>query len=455
MRGDIVRLAWPVFIGQLAVMFSGVIDTVMAGRLSPADMAAIGVGASIYITVYIGLMGTLLGLSPIVAQHFGAGRNDQIGASFRQALWLALLLSIPGCAALAWTDPWLAFSDPPPDVAALVRTYLLAVAAGLPAALLFRAFYALNTAISRPRVVMYINLAGVLAKVPANALFIYGWDAVGVPAMGGAGCGVATALIAWLSAALAALWLMADRSYAAFHLLHWSPPERRRMAELLRLGVPIGASYVVEITSFTFMALFLAHLGATASASHQIASNLTGVCYMGGLGLASATSTLVAQQIGAGDPHRARRYAGTGLRLALMVAIATAAVLWLAATPLAHAYTTDASVIRASLPLIAAVALFHVFDSLQTQFGFILRAYKIATAPMVVYVLAMWGIGLGGGYWVTFVADPDGFAGGLRGESAGALGFWVAGIASLVVAAAGLGALLAHRWRLERSSAAV
>ena len=450
MRREIFRLAWPVFIGQLAVMMNGVIDTAMAGRLSAADMAAVGIGASVYVTVYIGLMGTLLGLSPIAAHLFGAGRLEEIGASFRQALWLALLLSVPGCLALGWTSPWLAFAAPPPQVAAQVADYLMASALGLPAALAFRAFYALNTAISRPRVVMYVNLAGVAAKVPLNALFMYGWEPAGVPAMGGAGCGVATALIAWLTAGLAAAWLAFDPSYARYRLMQWSPPDRARLGELLRLGLPIGAAYAVEITSFTFMALFLARLGETASASHQIASNLTGVCYMGGLGIASATSTLVAQQLGAGKPRRARRYALTGLRLAVLLALASAAVLTGAARPIANAYTGDAGVVAAALPLLVAVAAFHVFDSLQTQFGFILRAYKIATAPMVVYVLAMWGIGLGGGYWLTFVASPHGIAGALRGDVAGALGFWVAGIVSLVVASAGLGALLAHRWRLER-----
>ena len=450
MRRDILRMAWPVFIGQLAVMINGVIDTVMAGRLSAVDMAAIGVGASVYITVHIGLMGTLLGLSPIVAQHFGAGRREEIGETFRQALWLALMLSLPGCVALAWTEPWLALSAPPEEVAALARTYLWATAAGLPAALLFRAFHALNTAISRPHIVMYINLAGVALKVPLNGLFIHGFAPIGLDPMGGAGCGVATSIVAWASALLAVAWLALDRAYAPFALLRWCRPERHRMGELLRLGVPIGASYLVEITSFTFMALFLARLGAEASASHQIASNLTGVCYMGGLGIASATSTLVAQKIGAGDLPLARRYALAGLRLAAMLALGSAGLLWFAATPIANAYTASRSVVAATMPLIWAVGVFHVFDSLQTQFGFILRAYKIATAPMVVYVLAMWGIGLGGGYWLTFVADPGTAAGALRGEVVGALGFWVAGIASLLVTTAGLGWLLVRCWRAER-----
>ena len=453
MRKDILRLAWPVFVGQMAVMLNGVIDTVMAGRLSATDMAAIGVGVSIYITVYIGLMGTLLGLSPIVAQHYGAGRHEEIGISFRQALWLVALLSIPGCAALAWTDPWLALASPPEEVGVVVREYLWAVAAGLPPALLFRAFYALNTAISRPQVVMYINLVGVALKVPLNALFMYGWEDVGLPAMGGAGCGVATSVIAWVTGALAVLWLVADRSYARFRLLQPGWPDRRRMGELLRLGLPIGAAYTVEITSFTFMALFLARLGATASASHQVAANLTGICYMGGLGLASATSTLVAQSIGAGDLARARRYAVTGLRLAVALALGTAVVLLAARLPIAHAYTSDLDVIRASLPLIAAVTVFHFFDSMQTQFGFILRAYKIATLPMVVYVLAMWAVGLGGGWWLTFEAPAGGLTGLLRGENSGALGFWVAGSVGLAAASVGLGLLTLRRWRLEDGGA--
>ncbi len=446
MRRDILHLAWPVFIGQLAVMLNGVIDTVMAGRLSATDMAAIGVGASIYITIYIGLMGTLLGLSPIVAQHYGAGRDSEIGASFRQALWLCVLLSVLGCVALAWTGPWLALASPPPEVAELVRNYLWAVAAGLPPALLFRAFYALNTAISRPRVVMYINLVGVAMKVPLNAVFMHGWEAVGVPAMGGAGCGVASSVIAWITGALAVLWLATDSSYARYGLLRRTPPDRRRMGELLRLGVPIGASYTVEITSFTFMALFLARLGATASASHQVAANLTGLCYMGGLGLASATSTLVAQSIGANDPARARRYAIVGLRLALGLALATAVALLAARLPIARAYTDDVEVVRATLPLILAVAVFHVFDSMQTQFGFILRAYKIATLPMLVYVFAMWAIGLGGGWWLVF---GGGIAGALAGTRTGALGFWVAGSVGLVAATVGLGLLMLRRWRQD------
>ena len=447
MKSEIIRLGWPVFIGQLAVMANGVIDTVMAGHLSPVDMAAVGLSSSIYITVYVGLMGVLLGLSPIVAHQYGAGAREEIGESFQQALWVALILAVPGTIALAWSSPWMAFSRPPDEVAEVARIYLWASAAGLPAALLFRTFYALNTAISRPRVVMYVNLAGVALKVPLNLVFMHGSEALGIDALGGAGCGVASALIAWGSSLGATFWLMRDPFYRPYRLLRRALPNPARMAELLRLGLPIGAAYFVEITSFTFMSLFVARFGATALASHQVASSLAGICYMGGLGIASATSTLVAQSIGAGDAARARRYALTGLRMALALALGTVAVLWLAREPIARAYTNDPGVAAASLALIGMVAVFHVFDSLQTQLGFILRAYKIATMPMLVYVLAMWGIGLGGGWLLTFEPSPQGAFGTFSGERSGALGFWTAGMAGLVIAAAGLGWLLHRTWQ--------
>jgi MATE family multidrug resistance protein len=177
----IAGLAWPVLIGQLAVMANGVIDTLMASHASSTDLAAVGLGAGIYATVYVTFMGVVLALSPVVAQHVGAGRHADIGVSVVQGLWLATLLSVPGCIALGWTEPWLALSAPPPEVAERTRYYLWAVAAGLPAALVFRVFYAVNNALARPKAVMAINLLSVALKVPLNTAFIHGWQPAGLP----------------------------------------------------------------------------------------------------------------------------------------------------------------------------------------------------------------------------------------------------------------------------------
>ena len=447
MRNEILRLAWPVFIGQLAVMANGLIDTMMAGRLSATDLAAVGLGSSIYISVYVSLMGVVMALSPIVAHQFGAGTRRAVGASFWQAVWVSLGLSLIGCLVLGWSEPWIALAKAPAELAAPVDAYLLYTAAGLPAALLFRCFYALNTGISRPKVVMAINLLGVAAKVPLNLLFMHGAASIGVPAMGGAGCALATALIAWATAVGALVWLRLDAGYLGFGLRRPVAPRIGPIGELLRLGLPIGFTYLVEVTAFTFMAILVARYGTVAMASHQVAANLAGVVYMLAMAMASATSTLVAQSLGAGDPTRARRLALTGIRLSLAMVCVVAASLWLLRAPVAAAYTGSADVAAATLPLLGALAAFVVFDNLHTQIAFVLRAHKVATLPMAISVISMWGVGLGGG-WLLVVAAPVDSV--LHGGRAGALGFWIAGAAGLAVACGGMALLLVRQWRAAR-----
>jgi MATE family multidrug resistance protein len=449
---DILKLAWPVFIGQLAVMLNGVIDTMMAGRLSAVDVAAVGLGASIYITVYIGLMGVLLALGPIAAQHWGARQPQRVAEATGQAIWLALALAVPGCLALGWSEAWLAFAKAPEDVSAVTRNYLLAVAAGLPAALLFRVFYALSTALARPFAVMAINLACVALKVPLNTVFMQGWQTnagqVLVPALGGAGAGVATAILLWLSLLLAIVALRLMPVYRALRIRWPVRPDPARLGELLRLGLPIGGVYLVEVTSFAFMALFLARLGAVVGASHQIAANLAALAYMVPLALANATSTLVAQSIGAGSPERARAYGRNGLRIAMLIAAAISLVLWFGREAIVGAYTTDTTVLAAAIPLVALVAVFHMVDAAQVNVTFVLRAYRITTLPMLVYLVCLWGMGLPAGWWLAFHVGA--------GESrfapwvAGAPGFWIAAGISLLAASTLLALILARVWRIER-----
>lgn len=440
----IVELAWPLLIGQLAVMGHGVIDTVMAGRAAPADVAAVGLGASIYITVYVAAMGIVVALSPVIGQHYGAGRLDAIRIDFAQGLWLAAMIAVPGCVLIGWADLWLALSKPPEDVATRTRLYLWAVAAGLPGALFFRAFQAMTSAVARPKVLMVINLVALAAKVPLNAAFIGGLPSIGVPEMGGPGCGVATALIAWLSALLGFAWVRLDPWYHRLGLFRDLRLQPRPLLALLRLGIPIGASYLVEITSFTFMAIFVARLGATVGASHQIAANLAGVVFMLSLSISNAASVLAAQAIGASDMLAVRRAVTTGARMVAITATLTALALWALRGPIASAYSTDESVIAATRGLIPLVALFHVFDAAQTFCAYVLRAFKVVALPTIVYVGALWGIGLAGGWWVSFGHPTLAMLGSLDGHTGGAAGFWTAAIASLFAATAGLGYLL---WR--------
>ena len=445
----IVRLAWPVLVAQLAVIASGVLDTVMAGRYSAVDLAAVGIGASVYFSVFIGLMGVVQALSPIAGQLFGGKHYERIGEETRQTAWLAFALSVAGVLMLAFPEPFLRLSGAPAEVEARTRAYLQGIAWALPAMLLFRVFFALTTAVSRPRAVMAINLIYFGAKIPLNALFIYG--AFGAPELGGPGCAVATAIASWIMFALAWIYCARHPFYAQFRIFsRWSWPDPAILWNHLKLGVPLGLALFIEVTSFTFMAIFLARLGAATSAGHQIASNVTAVFYMFGLAVGNATGVLIAQAVGARDFTLARHTGFTGMRIMLAVSTCAGVLIAVSASRIVGFYSHDAEVQALATRLLVYVALFQMFDTAQVVIVNALRGYKITVAPMLVYTVALWGIGLGGGYALGLEGVPIANALGLA-TPMGAAGFWLAGVASLVVASL---ILLAYFARVSRAPAA-
>jgi MATE family multidrug resistance protein len=420
--GRVIRLAWPVLVAQMAVVGSGVIDTIMAGRLSAPDLAAVGIGASIYITVFMTALGMLMALTPTVAQHYGAGRHAEIGEDVRQCAWLALLLAAAAMLLLHYPEPFIALAKLTPEMEAKVRAYLRAASWGIVPAFAFRLFYGFMAGIGRPRAIMVFNLIGLAAKVPLNAWLMYGLD------MGATGCGASTAAVSWLGAVLAWAWYawQADDRYAL--LSRFTPPKPAAIFALIKVGLPIGFTMLVDVTTFSFMTLFIARLGPAVSAAHQIAANLTVLVFMMPLSIGQAALVLAGHALGAGDAATARRTGLTGIALGVAVATLVAIGLWLGAAPIAALYTPDAEVRRLATTLIALVAAYHLADALQTIVVNILRGYKRTVVPMMIYIISFWGIGLGGGYLLALTDTLI--------PARGAPGFWLAATAALILAGA-------------------
>jgi MATE family multidrug resistance protein len=440
-------LAWPVFVGQVSVLGFSTVDTVLVARHSSLELAALAIGAAAYITIFIGFMGAVLALSPIVGQLFGARQDAAAGRQLHQAVWIALGLSAVGSAVLAFPQPFIALARIEPEVESRVRGYLLALAASLPAALLFTVYRGFNTAVSRPKAVMALQLGGLALKIPLSTLLVFGGP-FGLPSLGVVGCGIATGIAMWAQCLAAYIVLRRDPFYVPFRLggrpgPGLDAPDRRAIGTQLRLGIPMGLGIVIEVTGFTFMAFFIAHLGTYAVAGHQIAANLAALLFMMPLAIGNATSTLVAQAIGARDFGDARRLGWHGLALGTGLATLMGGALFLLRAPVVALYTADPTVQATALALVAWLAWFHVGDAAQCVAAAALRAWRVALVPVVIYALAIWGVGLGGGYVLAFdvlgIAPPA-----LRG----APGFWIAGAVSLALTAVALAAFLA--WMLRR-----
>lgn len=430
--------AWPVLIAQIASISMMLIDTALLGHVSAVDLAAAAVGSGIYISVIMALVGILQAIAPLVAHSRGAGDSNAIASLFRQGVWLAALLAVPGVLLMLFPEPLLALSSLDGVVEAEVRAYLQALAWGVPASLLHRTFHAFCTAVGRPRPLMVIALIGGLVHAPL-AWFLLHFP-VSPLLSGVAACGVSSAIVTNTTLLAGVFYLRRASAFSRYALLAtWEWPRPGRLAEILRLGLPMGISSFVEITSFTLIALLAARLGADAVAGHRIAANLVALAYMLPLSLAVATLSEAGRSLGAGNRVLARQTVIAGLVLAMVLSIGTALATCLLAAPVISLFTDSPPIAAVSLSLVIYVALYQLFDAIQTVAGFALRSYKVTLLPMLIHSLSFWLIGLAGGCWLAFADNWQ----------LGVTGFWQAAVASVFAAAAMLAFLL---WRVSRSA---
>ena len=397
----ILRHAGTVLVGQLAVMAFGVADTMIAGRHSPQALATLSLASSIYISIYVALNGLVQALLPVWAELHGAGRQAALGRSVRQALYICAAASLTGIVALCFPEPWLAWTDVPPALWPQVRAYLQVLALALVPSLLFRLYSTFNQSLGLPRLVTWLQAGALLVKVPLSAVLTFG--AGSWPGLGVVGCAWATLAVNSLML-LTGVWLLRTQDvYRPCQLWHrLEKPDAAQLRRFLSLGIPAGLTIMVEVTSFTLMALFIARLGEVALASHQIAASMAAMLYMVPLSLGIATSARAGYWMGAGQRARARHAARTGLGIAAVMAVLCAATLGLSRHGIAQTFAKDAAVAAAAAVWLGLVAWYHLADALQAVCVFALRCWRVTLSPLLIYTALLWGMGLYGGYLLAY-----------------------------------------------------
>ena len=408
-------LGGPILIAQLAQMANGVIDTIMAGHYSPKDLAAVGIGSSLWMPILLFFFGVLSALQPSIAGYLGAGQARRIIPTTWQGLYIGLASALLMILALMGAGELLPLLRLEPATTGITQGYLQAFVWGVPALMLITALRGLTDGLGHTRVIMAVSLLATLLNLPLNYVLIYG--KLGLPALGGVGCGWATALSNSLAALVMLIYLNRSRQYRAFHLLAgWVAPHWASIAGLLRLGLPIGASMFV--------------------AGHQVVLNIVSLVFMLPLSLGMALTLRVSFLIGAGQPEVARRLARTTLLLALGIALVYMPFLLFGRELLVALYTGDPGVREVAMQLLVFAAIFQIADVLQVTAISALRGYRDTRLPLIIMLVSFWGLCLPLGYALTFT---DWLLTAL-----GAPGFWLA--LTFGLSCAGV-LLIARLWR--------
>ncbi|RAP58276.1 MATE family efflux transporter [Oleiagrimonas sp. MCCC 1A03011] len=399
--GALLRLALPLIAAQLAAVGTNVVDAMLSGHLNAHVQAAVTTGAGIWtLAILIGI-GTMLAVPPTVAQLDGAGRRGEIGATIRQALWIALLLGLILVYAVRHAEFMLRLVGVVPSLRPDVVAFLHAVGWGAPALTLYFALRGLSEGLSLPRPSMFFSLGGLVLLAPLGYVLMYG--RLGFSPMGARGSGIATAIVLWCEMLGFAFYVLKHPNYRGIRLTErFDLPHPRVMGELLYLGAPMAFTLLMEGGLFVAVALAVATLGETVTAAHQVALNVSSVAFMVPLGTAMAITIRVGHAAGRRDVIGVRYAALCGVGLTLFTQVVSSSLMLGIPHAIAGLYSDDAAVVGMAAQLMVLAGLFQFSDGIQVASNGALRGLKDTRVPMLISAFAYWGVGMPAGWWLAF-----------------------------------------------------
>jgi len=440
---ETMRLAGPLAVAQLAQMAMGVTDTVLLGTLGGDALAAGGLANSLFITVAVVLQGVLTSVSVLVSQARGARNNAQVPGLYWTGMLLALALAIPAFALFSATEPLLLAVGEPPALAHDAGIYMNALRWGTPGAMLAIGFMrAFLPAVGQGGMILWVSLATSLV----NGVLCYGlihgiW---GLPALGLRG--PALAEVVAVSAAALSLLLLVHGRPALRRFVAWRRPRVDVIGPMLKLGVPVGATFAVEAGLFLAIGLLIGLQGPVPLAAQQVALSIISVSFMIPLAIAQAANVRVGHCVGAGDAHGARRAGLVAIGLGAAFEGASALLLLLAPGTVVGLYLDpalpgNAATIVIALGLVNVAIVFQVANGVQSVASGALRGLGDTRAPFLLATFGYWGVGFPAAWLLTTWAGW------------GAAGAWWGLAASLMVVAVLLTRRFIRRSRFEPACA--
>lgn len=428
----------PIFTTQIALSAMSFFDTNMSGKFSPADLAGVAIGTSLWMPVQTGLSGILIGITPVVSHLLGSKRNDQIGYNVIQALYLGIAVSLVviGAGALL-LGPILNGMPLEPRVAQVAFYFLCALAFGIIPLFGYTVLRGFMDALGQTRTTMFITLVSLPINIFLNYLLIFGrW---GFPQLGGVGAGVATACTYWLIFLISLFFVHRVEPFAQYGIFRqWTRVSFSKWKELLKIGVPIGFATFFETSIFAAVTLMMSRFDTTTIAAHQAALNFASTLYMLPVSICMALTILVGYEAGAGRLRDARQYSLLGIGGAIGLSLLTAIVLIVFGEQIAGVYSNDREVIALTQHFLIYAIFFQISDAIATPTQGALRGYKDVNPALIITFIAYWIIGLPVGYLTATYT------------SLGAFGYWIGLIAGLAVGAT---ALLWRLFRVQKQAA--
>ena len=434
-----IKIVVPILITQVALYLMTFFDIMMTSKYSIEHLAGVSIGSSLWVPVYTGLTGILLGITPIVAQLIGAKKKEDVRSFIQQGFYIAIILAIiVFVGILLLIDPVLQRIPLEDSVRLVAKKYLYMMSIGLLPLFIYSVLRSFIDALGKTRVSMFVTLLSAPINIALNYVFIYG--KFGMPALGGVGAGLASALTYWIVLFIAIYIIATRQPFAELAIFNnWGKPSIPKIKSLTKIGFPIGISIFAETTIFSAVTLLMSVYTTQVISAHQIAMNFTSLLYMIPLSISMGATILVGHEIGANRIKDAKTYSWLSVAAAVVFSFISASILLIFREPIASLYTEDQVVVKLTVQFFIYAALFQLSDAIQAPVQGALRGYKDVTVTFIMAIVSYWIIGLPTGYILANFTSFERF------------GYWIGLIVGLTVGAITLGTRLIYlQKKMER-----
>lgn len=413
----------PILVTQLGLFMMNFFDTTMSGHYSSVDLAGVAIGSSIWVSVFTGLSGIMLAVTPIIAQLVGAKKHDQVAFSLIQGGYLSVLLAILVIFLGSFLlNPLLNAMNLESDVLVVAKSYLIALSYGMIPLFIFNVLRAFIDALGKTRVSMIITLITLPINTCLNYLLIFG--KLGLPALGGVGAGYATSITYWIIMMITLMIIQKQAPFKTYQVFsRFYQVSFTAWREILVIGVPIGLAIFFETSIFSAVTLLMSQFDTATIASHQAAINFASLLYMVPLSISMALTIVIGFEVGAKRFYDAKQYSMIGITIAIAMACFSGLILVFFRSEIAALYSDNHLVQKLTTQFLLYALFFQLSDAIQAPIQGALRGYKDVNTTFWMAFVSYWIIGLPLGYFLAQTTDL------------GPFGYWIGLIIGLATGA--------------------
>lgn len=396
---SILKLSWPIIIGQLGIVLMGVADTLMIGKIDATNLAAAGLANAIYYLITILGLGTLMAVSPLIAKAKAENNLQECVNYFKAAILVALVLSVFIFFVNMLLSNNLDWFKQDENVKPLANEFLTLLNYSTLPLLLFLAVKQFSDGLSITTPAAVITMVALALNILLNYMFIYGnW---GMPALGLKGAGWATIISRTLMFISMLLYVLLHKQYKPY-LLKTAASLKSQFVSILKVGLPSGFQYFFEVGAFATAAIIIGWIGKSEQAAHTLAINLASLTYMVATGISAGTGISVGDAYGRKNKHDMLYAGNSGIILGGVFMGFCALIFTVFNQFIVQISVNDADVQFITAGLLYIAAMFQLSDGIQAVSLGALRGLSDTKVPTIITIIAYWVIGIPLGYYFTF-----------------------------------------------------